>query len=251
MAQISVDDGSADATARILHEYAARDTRLTILRNARPLGIAAALNRGVAASRAPLVARMDADDVSVPDRFARQKAFLDARPHVVLCGGTAEFIDRAGAVTGSWTAPTGYATIRGWLLRGNCFVHGSVMIRRRELDDAGGYSTDPAYRHAEDYKLWVRLAARYDVDNVPAPPLYAYRAYPRDRGRDYGRIQEASAERVRQAAARLLPGAAAPPGRIFVLIASYRDPDCQWTIKDLFSSARAIPTTSPSAWRSR
>jgi glycosyltransferase involved in cell wall biosynthesis len=150
---VVVDDGSTDDTARILAAYAARDARIAVVRHERALGISAALNRGIETTRAGLIARMDADDVSAPERFARQLAFLAAHPDVVLCGTSARLLDERGTVSQVWSVPTGAATIRALLPQGNCFVHGSVMFRRQPVERAGLYSSD--YPFAEDYELYV------------------------------------------------------------------------------------------------
>ncbi|MGE3277090.1 MAG: GlcNAc-transferase family protein [Vicinamibacterales bacterium] len=244
---IVVDDGSTDDTPRILDRYAARDGRLVVLRNPTSLGVGAALNRGCAAARGDLIARMDADDRCDPGRFAAQKAFLDAHPHVVLCGTGTWIIDATGAVTGVSEAPTGDAVLRDLLRTQNTFVAGSTMFRKREAENAGLFSPDPAFLYAEDYECWVRLAARHQVDNLQAP-LYSYRVYARENDAERAAVQRASADRIRTLAAAWLDGGGfdlqlprhhtpVPRGRIFVQIASYRDPECQWTIRDLFSRA--------------
>ncbi|MGE3188548.1 MAG: GlcNAc-transferase family protein, partial [Vicinamibacterales bacterium] len=180
-------------------------------------------------------------------RFARQTAFLDEHPHVVLCGTGMWAIDEHGDVIGVHEAPAGDAWLREQLRHDNTFVAGSVMLRRREAENAGLFSPDPAYIYAEDYEFWVRLAARHQVDNIPEP-LYSYRVHPRPDGRARAEAQAASAARIRRLAAEWLDGngydqllprlhTPVPRGRIFVQIASYRDPECQWTIRDLFRRA--------------
>lgn len=118
------------------------------------------------------------------------------------------------------------------------------MFRRREIENAGLYSSDDRYQYAEDYELWVRVAARHQVANL-ADALYDYRLSPPRPAME--RRQAASAAAIRELAAALfharheadVPAAgAAADGRILVLIATYRDPDCQWTIHDLFTRAR-------------
>ncbi len=245
---IAVDDGSTEDTARILDAYAGRDARVKVLRNDRPLGIAAALNRGIQASRAPLIARMDADDVSAPERLERQKLFLDTHPHVVLCGSGTRLIDQRGRVVDTCAVATGDATLRAMLPRANAFRHGTVMFRRREAENAGLYSADPAWWCAEDYEFCVRIAARHEIDNLP-DILYSSRVGHKRQAADLGARQAASSAAVGTLAAELLSGrghrfdvpvghAPARPGRIFVIIATYADRDCQWTIQDLFARAR-------------
>ena len=96
---VVVDDGSTDATPRMLAAYAARDARVVVHRHANR-GRTASLNVGVRLARAPLVARLDADDVCLPERLARQVAFLERHEAVALVGGGARLVD-AGAGSSS------------------------------------------------------------------------------------------------------------------------------------------------------
>lgn len=157
---VAVDDGSTDATAAILAARAAADPRVRVLRRARRGGIVAALNEGLAACRAPLVARMDADDVAHPERLARQAAHLNAHPETALVACRVEAFP-AEAVR------EGLALYLDWMnglltdadLRREMFVesplpHPGVVIRRPWLDRVGGYR-DMGW--AEDYDLWLRL----------------------------------------------------------------------------------------------
>src|SRR5207244_9535415 len=92
---IVVDDGSTDGTAAMLASFAERDLRIRVQTRS-PAGLAPALNAGCALARAPYIARMDADDVSLPDRLERQAAFLDSHAEVALLGGGVILIDEAG-----------------------------------------------------------------------------------------------------------------------------------------------------------
>src|SRR4051812_47715917 len=82
---VIVDDGSTDRTPRILAEFERQDRRIRVISRANT-GIVGALNDGIAAAEAPLVARMDADDVSTPQRLHRQVAYLLDHPEVVVLG---------------------------------------------------------------------------------------------------------------------------------------------------------------------
>jgi glycosyltransferase involved in cell wall biosynthesis len=152
---IVVDDGSDDATPHILDECARQDARSRVIHQA-PQGVVVALNAAIAAARAPYLARLDADDRAKPDRLARQFAFMQAHPDVGLLGSWAEKLDRDGAVIGHIRPPTEAAAIARFLRRGNPFVHSSVMMRTALVRALGGYRA--AFRAAEDYDLWLRLA---------------------------------------------------------------------------------------------
>lgn len=113
------------------------------------------LNLGLHHARAELVARMDADDISSPDRLRRQVAFMRDHPDVVVLGTAHDIIDADGVVKQTVQPPLSDAAIRRALLRGNPLCHPSVMLRRRVALSAGGYLG--AGVHAEDYDLWSRL----------------------------------------------------------------------------------------------
>jgi glycosyltransferase involved in cell wall biosynthesis len=161
---IAVDDGSVDATPALL--AAVRDPRLRV-ESAPPRGLTASLNHALALARAPLVARLDADDVARPDRLARQRAFLDAHPEVGLLGTGAREVDAAGRDVALVTPPTEDAAIRRALIRRNPFVHSSVMMRRRVVEAAGGY--DERLPVAQDYDLWMRISRTTRLANLPEP----------------------------------------------------------------------------------
>jgi glycosyltransferase involved in cell wall biosynthesis len=168
---IVIDDGSTDETPRIAQGY--RDPRLRFLAQENR-GLAATLNRGIGLARGRYVARQDQDDVSRPERFQRQVAFLDAHARCALVGTWAD-IWAGGAATGrTHRHPEGNAELQYELLLDNPFVHSSVMLRRDALDAVGGYSTDPARQPPEDFELWSRIARRYEVANIPQV-LHVYR----------------------------------------------------------------------------
>lgn len=167
---VLVDDGSDDATARLLAAQAARDGRLRVLSTGR-VGLVAALNAGLAAARGGLIARMDADDESHPDRLAAQVALLDAEPAVGVVACLVDF-------GGDRAASAGYALHVDWLnglmtteaMALNRFIesplaHPSVMFRRGVLDRHGGYR---AGDFPEDYELWLRwIDAGVRIAKVP------------------------------------------------------------------------------------
>ena len=170
---VAIDDGSTDGSAAILAEAAARDARYRIITQANR-GLVASLNRGLAESRAPLVARIDADDVAEPERFARQVAFLQAHPEVAALGSAIRIIGPDGASRRLQAYPCGPSAVADAMLRGCALAHPAVMMRREAVLAAGGYRE--AFRHAEDYDLWLRLGERHELDNLPEP-LLRYRQH--------------------------------------------------------------------------
>jgi glycosyltransferase involved in cell wall biosynthesis len=158
---VAVDDASHDGTPAILADAARRDPRVRVLRPARR-GLVAALNAGLDACRAPLVARMDADDISHPRRVELQASFLSDNPTVGLVACDFRSFPRALLGSGmlayeAWqNTLTSHDDILGDLYVESPFVHPSVLFRRKEVLAVGGYHEQG---WAEDYDLWLRLAA--------------------------------------------------------------------------------------------
>jgi len=161
---IVADDVSTDDTLEIVSRY--KDPRIKIVRNKENLGLAKNLNAALPHCRARLVARQDGDDVSLPERFARQTAYLKGRPEVALVGTQDIWIDEAGNETARHWFPTDYDEIRECLKERNCFNHSSVMFRKEEIENVGMYRPFPG---CEDYDLWVRVAALRLVANLTEP----------------------------------------------------------------------------------
>ena len=171
---IVVDDGSTDRTAEILARHAARDSRLRIVVQG-PAGIVVALNRAIEESSGSLLARMDADDIARPDRFARQVEILSQHPSVAVVGSACEVVDRTGRLLRLVRFPPAPAQIRERLCDANCIAHPTVMMRRDVVLAAGAYRR--AFHHCEDYDLWLRLSESQDLLNIDEP-LLRYREHP-------------------------------------------------------------------------
>lgn len=158
---IVIDDGSTDATPALL--AAEHDARLRVHRQERT-GLTRALNRALGLARADLIARLDADDTALPERLARQRAFLAAHPEVGVLGTAARELDVAGALVRTLCPPVDDAALRRALIRANPFVHSSMMVRRALLVQARGY--DETLPVAQDYELWMRLAGVTRLANL-------------------------------------------------------------------------------------
>ncbi len=120
---IVVDDGSADGSRGIAESLASGDSRLRVIAVESNEGLARAINRGWHATEAEYVARLNADDVALPERLARQVAFLDANPSIAAVGGAAILIDSAGRATSLTRYPTDSQLVRSTLPRHNCLAH--------------------------------------------------------------------------------------------------------------------------------
>ena len=163
---IIIDDGSTDDSGGILEDFAVKDRRIRLVRRANT-GYAVALNEGLGMARGEFVARMDSDDVSRPERFARQVEFLRAKPEVVAVGGQVVVIDPDGdAMWPMDHCPTGHEAIDADHINGvgGRIMHPAAMFRRYSLERVGGYRTE--FEPAEDLDLFLRLAEVGRLANV-------------------------------------------------------------------------------------
>lgn len=190
---VVIDDGSTDATASILCQYAEEDDRLLMVRNARNVGLARSLNRALKWARGRYIARQDADDVSAPDRLDRQAAWLDAHPDVGLLGTAYHVIDDAGRRSVIHRPPQTDAEIRWQMMFHNAFCHSSVMFRRSLLAIEPGYNAD--FPVAQDYDFWARLLPHTRAANLDEP-LVEYRVHPAHTGAGRRSEQQEAATRI-------------------------------------------------------
>lgn len=169
---IAINDGSKDDSLRVLQQF--KDPRIRVYTQENK-GLIATLNRGISLSAGEFIARMDQDDISMPDRFEKQVAFLDANPEVGLLGTTfAVQIDET--VTGIAAVLLHDHDLRRQLLYKNPFGHGTVMFRRALGEKLDGWYSETA-ENAEDFELWSRVAAVTKIANLPEP-LYIWRDNP-------------------------------------------------------------------------
>lgn len=170
-----LDDGSNDRSVEIARHHAAQDSRIRVIARENR-GLIASLNELLATARAPLFARMDADDVCRQDRFARQVAFLQANPDHGVIGTWTEDIDEYDRpfVTHAPEHPVTFEDVLAIIEQRSPLSHPTIMARRDIVRAVGGYHV--AYRHCEDYDLWLRLASVTKLANIPER-LLSYRHY--------------------------------------------------------------------------
>ena len=172
---VIVNDGSTDATETILRKWAGQDARIKLI--SRPnTGYVKALTEAIEKSTAPLIARMDADDLALPGRFEKQVAFLNANRHVTVVGSSYELMDDQSRKLHVLRQPTDNDTLQKLCLAGTTPIcHPAAMFRRDAYVRVGGY--DEAYCPAEDLDLWLRLGEVGElacIDEV----LIRYRLHP-------------------------------------------------------------------------
>ena len=173
-----LDDGSADTSPQIIRRYAESDSRIRpILRENR--GLIASLNEMIETARAPIIARMDADDICRPERFAKQIAFLADHPGYGAIGCWSEDIGEHGEALTRFNLEDHPLTHEDMLKAidsgGQLICHPAAMFRRDIVRAVGGYHA--AFRHCEDLDLWLRLSSVTKLGNIP-DRLLLYRRYP-------------------------------------------------------------------------
>lgn len=199
-----INDGSTDASRSIISSYS--DLRIQLIDNSQNIGLVKSLNRGLTLAQGRYIARQDADDISEPDRLARQVAFMDANPHLVMSGTWYREIDMDGNLGNNVRLPTEFTELQ-WALLFFCpFVHTAViMCRSQLLQEIGLYNKDCYY--AEDYELWLRIARHLPMANLPAY-LVRYRTNPYSMTATYGEKTHKGIELSLEAIAPLLGWAA-------------------------------------------
>lgn len=187
-----INDGSTDDSAAIVHSYS--DSRLRLMHNEINLGLIATLNKGLDLARGEYIMRMDCDDVSLPDRLARQVAFMDAHPEVGVCGvWYREFGEGVNSITRC--APD-HASIKCGILFNPVVGHASVIMRKSAFV-AHNLHYQPGYEHAEDYELWMRALKCFRFANLPEL-LLLYRVHAGQVTRFFAERQMDSAGKVRR-----------------------------------------------------
>lgn len=175
---VAVDDGSTDATARILADFAERDRRVRVVTHESNCGVIAAINNGIAESRGEFVARMDADDVCAPERIERQVTALRTRPDVGVVGTAARFVTEEGRRMRPRPVrciePGGAAFMS---LLATPIVH-PTLLARASVMKTHRYGSSPDSLHTEDYELLSRMVeAGVGLMNLKEP-LLTVRARP-------------------------------------------------------------------------
>ena len=160
---IIINDGSKDNSLKIIEEYRLKDNRIKIIEQENS-GVIQALNNGIKIAKGEYIARMDADDVSLPERLEKQIFFLE-KEKAVLCGSWAITINEEGKEIDKMNYPKStWLKNKLYLLRGNPFIHPTVMFKKEEIVKIGLYKN---HRHIEDYELWTRVVSKYKSINIP------------------------------------------------------------------------------------
>ena len=162
---IIINDGSTDGTRQVLDGLADADPRIH-LSHQENQGVSIATNRGLHMARGEYVALMDADDISLPERFEKQVAFLDENPQIGVVGTQVQFVDSQGVPSeATWPLPESPGLTAWRTLFRCCIANPSVMMRRSTLLEVGGYRA-VCNSYSQDYDLWTRLVRKTGLTNL-------------------------------------------------------------------------------------
>jgi len=163
---IIVDDCSSDGTLKIVSEYCNKDSRIIILKNEINFGIPKSWNKGITAAKGKYIARLDDDDFwTDPKKLEKQVEFLNNNRDYILTGGGAIWIDKNGKEIFRYLLPENDKDIKKYILSDNCFVHSTVVFRKRDWEKIGGYNEK--FGQDCDWALWLELGKSGKFYNFP------------------------------------------------------------------------------------
>jgi glycosyltransferase involved in cell wall biosynthesis len=185
-----LDNASTDSSREIIRSY--HDPRIQLVALPENIGQVAALNKGLDMIDTPLVARMDADDISLPRRFERQTAFMETHPEVGVLGTFVRvFLQQENQEEIKYRWPTKPEDIKVRLMFECCLPHPGVMLRKTFFHQ---YSLryDEKIGHSFDWELWQRAANHFDLANLPEFHL-RYRLHPENESKKTAHLQKKAA----------------------------------------------------------
>lgn len=195
---ILIDDVSSDASVAIAEEYARRDPRVRVVRNAKNLGFAGNRNKAVSLARGRYIAWQDQDDIALPERIERQYRLLESDPRLGIVGGAMIVFDAAGR-TSLRRYPEGDAELRRMIFRFSPVALPACMIRKSVFLEVGGY--DERWSPAGDLDMSFKIGLRHRLGNIPEPAI-RYRTHPHSATTRHLRRIERDSVRIRFGYAR-------------------------------------------------
>ena len=160
---IIINDGSTDQSFNIIQDFAKKDNRIKIITR-KNQGLIYSLNEGIKKAQGKYIARMDADDISLPERLEKQLEFMEKNTNIGICGTWIEVFGE-NLIAKKWKLSCSDKRLKAELLFSSCFAHPSVMIRKNLLIE-NNLSYNKDFLHVEDFKLWVDLAELTELANV-------------------------------------------------------------------------------------
>ena len=181
---IIIDDGSSDGTPKILNSFT--DPRIVIVSNEKNEGLIKSLNKGIKMARGEYLARMDADDISHPQRFEKQINYMEANRGIGVLGTAVNHVDEKNKIISTLIQPQAHESIL-WKMFFECaIIHPTVIARKEVIEMAGGY--DVRFPHIEDTELWMRVADKTRFSNIP-DVLHSHRLHKKSIGSTKSSVQ--------------------------------------------------------------
>lgn len=184
------DNPERDDNRVLLKKYSIQDDRIIIVENHENIGLTKSLNKGLEIAKGKYIARMDADDISIKNRFEIQLQYMESHPEVFCCGSQALIIDENNNEIGKFNHPTSDQEIRSLLPVENHMIHPSLFYRNSNL------RYDEGLRYAQDYGFIVGCAQKGKLANIGLP-LLKYRRSDIQIGRSKLSLQDEAADSVR------------------------------------------------------
>jgi len=226
-----VNDGSTDGTEAVLARYEKLDKRIRVL-SQENRGLISSLNRGCGMARGRYIARMDADDISLPTRLEKQVQHMERHSEIGVLGTWVGVICEKGTLLRTWEVPASPMILMWSLLFRSGLVHPSVIMRRDIITSLGFYRSEAL--HVEDYDLWARASNVTLLRNLPEI-LYLYRIWEGSICSVYSKVQEENAvEIVMPLMMRPLLGHDVPPATRLAL----RQISMNSPITDIFQTVK-------------
>jgi glycosyltransferase involved in cell wall biosynthesis len=230
-----IDDGSTDASAQIIKSY--RDPRIRLLQNEKNRKLYGALNRGLDIAQGEYVARMDADDISLPHRLGRQAEFLDKHPDIGVVGTWAKCIDENDRVIGTACYPTRSNLLAWQLFYRSPLINTTIMMRYELVKKADFYRS---FSCAEDYDLWSRLVEQTRFANMP-DFLVHYRIWSKSLTQIHSKLLEKNDAKVKAVLVKAFLNQDVPMGTISSIQKIYFGAE--------FSNIRQVENVIDIIWR--
>lgn len=189
---IIINDGSTDRSLEIIKSYT--DSRIKLINNDGNKGLIYSLNKGIEMAKGTYIARMDADDISMPERFEKQVKFLENNFAIDIC--TSDYIQFSAFKERKNIGLSNHDEIVSFLLFNSSLIHPTLLFRKTVFDSDKVWF-DKNYIHAEDYELWTRLLLKHQVGKVPLM-LFKYRLHDKQITSKYSKQQIQSANSIRE-----------------------------------------------------
>jgi len=187
-----IDDGSTDKTGKIAKSY--KDRRIKYFKNYSNLGVIKALNHGIRLSAGKYIARMDADDISLPNRLKIQYEYMENHRDIFVCGSLIKVFGDIKKYI--WDTPGENEVIKARMIFESSLAHSSTILRT-SLFKEYGFKYDRLYKHVEDYWLWVKVSEKFKLANISRVLLH-YRVHKDQIGQRYTIVQHDNSLKIRR-----------------------------------------------------